>query len=156
MSLSDCPCGGTISLGPVATNTCDKCGRYFWDQVPGSMNQGELGTFDSKSQKDQGCAWKPPVPPASPTKVEAILAERGSRYGKFIDHATISQTLKFALQNHMGDRWHDMKPDQREALEMLCHKIGRIANGDPNYEDSWRDIAGYATLVADRLLGVEK
>jgi len=89
-------------------------------------------------------------------KVEDILAERGSRYGKFKDHATISHALKFAIQNHMGDRWHDMKPDQREGLEMICHKLGRIASGDPNYEDSWRDIAGYATLVADGLLGVDK
>lgn len=44
-----------------------------------------------------------------------------------------------------------LKPDQRECLEMIAHKIGRILNGDPHYEDSWRDIAGYATLVADRL-----
>jgi len=42
--------------------------------------------------------------------------------------------------------------DQDEALDMIAHKIGRIVNGDPDYEDSWRDIAGYATLVADRLL----
>jgi len=24
-------------------------------------------------------------------------------------------------------------------------------NGDPNYDDSWVDIAGYATLIAKRL-----
>jgi hypothetical protein len=46
--------------------------------------------------------------------------------------------------------------DQQEALDMICHKIGRIVNGDPNYADSWVDIAGYATLVADRLAGVER
>ena len=34
---------------------------------------------------------------------------------------------------------------------MIFHKIARITNGDPHYSDSWRDIAGYATLVADRL-----
>ena len=34
---------------------------------------------------------------------------------------------------------------------MICHKIGRIVNGDPDYADSWIDIAGYAKLVADRL-----
>jgi hypothetical protein len=34
---------------------------------------------------------------------------------------------------------------------MIAHKIGRILNGDPNYADSWIDIAGYAQLVADRL-----
>jgi hypothetical protein len=43
--------------------------------------------------------------------------------------------------------------DQAEALDMIFHKIGRILNGDPNYADSWIDIAGYAKLVADRLEG---
>ena len=89
----------------------------------------------------------------TPAGVDATLAQRGTRYGKFKDHATISQTLKFAVQNHMGDRWHDLKADQREALEMICHKIGRIANGDPDYADSWHDIAGYSTLVEKRLNG---
>lgn len=37
---------------------------------------------------------------------------------------------------------------------MIAHKLGRIINGDPNYSDSWHDIAGYAKLVADRLDGV--
>lgn len=27
MSLSDCPCGGHISLGPYASNVCDRCGN---------------------------------------------------------------------------------------------------------------------------------
>ena len=42
-------------------------------------------------------------------------------------------------------------PDQREALEMIQHKVARILNGDPTYTDNWIDIAGYATLVANRL-----
>ena len=44
--------------------------------------------------------------------------------------------------------------DQLEALDMIAHKIARIINGDPDYADSWHDIAGYAKLVADRLDGV--
>ena len=36
---------------------------------------------------------------------------------------------------------------------MIFHKIGRIINGDPDYADSWHDIAGYAQLVANRLNG---
>jgi hypothetical protein len=39
---------------------------------------------------------------------------------------------------------------------MICHKIGRIVNGDPDYFDSWIDVAGYAQLVADRLNGLER
>lgn len=50
----------------------------------------------------------------------------------------------------------EFEDDQVEALEMIAHKIGRIINGDPNYADSWHDIAGYAKLVADRLDGIER
>lgn len=31
---------------------------------------------------------------------------------------------------------------------MIAHKIGRIVNGNPNNIENWRDIAGYAELVA--------
>lgn len=51
----------------------------------------------------------------------------------------------------LTDNWELLQPFQVEALEMIAHKIGRILNGDPNYDDSWVDIAGYAKLVADRL-----
>ena len=34
---------------------------------------------------------------------------------------------------------------------MIANKIGRILNGDPNYPDSWHDIAGYATLIENEL-----
>jgi len=29
---------------------------------------------------------------------------------------------------------------------MLANKLSRIVNGDPEYQDSWDDIAGYALL----------
>lgn len=35
--------------------------------------------------------------------------------------------------------------------EMVQHKVARILNGDPRYDDNWVDIAGYSTLVAQRL-----
>lgn len=91
------------------------------------------------------------------TEINKILEERGARYGKFKDHARISQELKRAMYRHIDQVSKiDPDPDQMEALEMIAHKIARILNGDPDYSDSWRDIAGYATLVADRLEGVEK
>ena len=99
----------------------------------------------------------------NPTTVETILSERGKRYGKFTTHSLITQRLKGVMRMTPGtdsrsmlkSKWDMLDDDQREALEMIAHKIGRILNGDPNYEDSWRDIAGYATLVADRLVGKE-
>lgn len=84
------------------------------------------------------------------------LVERGSRYGKFTGHAEVTQTLKSIIRSKMGDKWDYLGDDQKEALEMIAHKLGRIINGDPNYDDSWVDIAGYAQLVADRLRGVER
>jgi hypothetical protein len=86
--------------------------------------------------------------------ITEILDERGKRYGKFKDHAELCQKLKHTMI--LTDVWQILEPDQREALEMICHKIARILNGDPNYADSWVDIAGYAQLVADRLQGVER
>ena len=83
--------------------------------------------------------------------VDTTLAERGSRYGKFTGHAEITQTLKCVMQHQKN--WDRLQDDQKEALEMIAHKIGRILNGDPNYADSWHDIAGYAKLVDDRLNG---
>jgi hypothetical protein len=91
-----------------------------------------------------------------PANVDAVLAERGSRYGKFTGHADVTQKLKHAAFLHAANHGVNLSADQREALDMICHKIGRIVNGDPNYSDSWIDIAGYAKLVADRLEGVEQ
>lgn len=82
-------------------------------------------------------------------EIEATLAERGSRYGSFTGHAAITQALKAEMS--CSPNWETLDPDQREALEMVAHKIGRILNGDPNYDDSWHDIAGYCQLIVDRL-----
>lgn len=87
------------------------------------------------------------------TDLNATLAERGSRYGDFMNHAEITQDLKEIIFNHLAMRQKMMACDQMEALDMICHKIGRIINGDPNFVDSWVDIAGYAQLVANRLSG---
>lgn len=84
-------------------------------------------------------------------RTDAILDERAQNYGKFIDGATIMQWLKQCI--HGTDNWLNLAPDQREALDMIMHKIGRVLNGNHDYVDNWRDIAGYATLVADRLEG---
>ncbi len=83
------------------------------------------------------------------TNVNEMLAGREARYGTFIGHANISQYLKDAMRRL--EKWDSLADDQKEALEMIAHKIARILNGDPNYADNWIDIAGYATLVANRL-----
>jgi len=88
-------------------------------------------------------------------EVEKVLEERGSRYGPFITHAAVTQQLKEVVSKHLYHRGKVLAPDQQEALDMIMHKVGRIVNGDPDYDDSWIDIAGYAQLVAERLRGKE-
>jgi hypothetical protein len=81
--------------------------------------------------------------------IQQILAERGSRYGRFDAHALVTQRLKQALT--FGANWNSLEPDAKEALEMIVHKIGRILSGDPDYDDSWVDICGYSQLIVDRI-----
>lgn len=83
-------------------------------------------------------------------RIEATLAERGSRYGAYAEHARITQSIKRAMAD--SPNWSGLPDDMREALEMVAHKVGRILNGDPKYHDSWHDIIGYTKLVADRLV----
>lgn len=86
--------------------------------------------------------------------IEKVIKERGARYGSFWDHAEITYALKNIIY---AKKPREAFPvDQRESLDMICHKLGRIVCGDHNYADSWVDIAGYSKLISDRLLGEEK
>lgn len=80
-----------------------------------------------------------------PKDTNMILQERGNRYGLFTNHAEITQSLKTVM--HQTENWQHLDDAMKESLEMIAHKIGRILNGDPYYDDSWIDIAGYAELV---------
>lgn len=88
--------------------------------------------------------------------IQETLDERGERYGDFKNHADISQEIQTAIGKGFmlrgdGITFNDIPAYQLEALTMIAHKIGRIVNGDISYDDSWRDIAGYATLVVNEL-----
>ena len=98
--------------------------------------------------------------PADQSSLSNVLDERGARYGAFMGHARLSQKLKqifWTFRKEDGTApMNSIAADQVEALEMIAHKAARILNGDPDYADSWTDIAGYAQLVADRLNGKTK
>lgn len=76
--------------------------------------------------------------------VKDVLSERGSRYGKFSDLSVIDQALKHVM--HQAPNWDSLEPHHKTALEMIQHKVSRILNGDPDYEDNWVDIEGYARI----------
>ena len=90
---------------------------------------------------------------AEDTNIDETLDARAQDYGKFKDGAALMQAMKRTLADHARMHNKTFADDQWEALEMIVHKIGRIVNGNPDKVDSWIDIAGYATLVADRLQG---
>ncbi len=120
--------------------------------------ENKLATLRSKNKTKE---------PEVASSVEATLAQRGSRYGDFTDHARLCQNLITQLQHFEvpdsgqghkkeGDKiritpWHNLDPVKRQALTVICDKIARILSGDPNYDDNWHDIQGYAKLVEDRL-----
>jgi len=83
------------------------------------------------------------------SKIDATLKARDARYGTFLVNATASQHIKFVFRETAN--WHQLLPDQKEALEQIATKIGRLLTGDFNFIDSWHDIAGYAKLIEDRL-----
>lgn len=76
-------------------------------------------------------------------QIQETINERGKNYGDFEDIAEMSQKLKAVLLSGKAE----IKPHQKEAGEMICVKLARIFAGcNPDYEDNWRDIAGYAVL----------
>jgi hypothetical protein len=89
-------------------------------------------------------------------EIVALLTERGHEYGPFRDGAALMQGMKRLMADHARAHDKTFSDDQWEALEMIVHKIGRIVNGNPDKVDHWKDIAGYAMLVADRLEGVAR
>jgi len=81
--------------------------------------------------------------------LDNILEQRGQQNGDYGLMCDIIQSLKETM--YSTNRAANMTPYQRETIDMICHKLGRIATGDTWHEDHWRDIAGYATLTADRV-----
>jgi hypothetical protein len=85
----------------------------------------------------------------APSPTQTLLAERGKTHGHFSNHARVTQELKATF--HKQPNWSKLSDEQKEALEMVAHKIGRILAGNPNHKDHWADGSGYFQLVANAL-----
>lgn len=77
---------------------------------------------------------------------DELLAERAKTHGSYTVHARTTQRLKKIIRAELN--YEKLNDCQQEAIDMICHKIGRIIAGNPDYADHWDDIAGYARLVA--------
>lgn len=84
-----------------------------------------------------------PKPNTNKTTV-ALLDERNSTHGSFIVNGRVSQALKEVFRSEPG--WDQLDIIHREAIDHICGKFGRIMAGQPNFDDHWDDIAGYAQL----------
>ena len=146
-----------ITLTKSQVEVAKKLGVSLQDYAKEGLNMGVLKYDDEVAEQD--IEWQPPemvpvpVPDLTVANIENLLNDRAKDYGKFKDGAALMQSIKRLLAEHA--RVHDklFADDQWEAIEMIVHKLGRILNGNPDKVDNWVDIAGYATLVADRLEG---
>lgn len=75
---------------------------------------------------------------------DELLNERQNTHGDYNEVARISQSIRNVLKS--GVNWKSMNDCQREALEMICSKLGRVMSGNYNFKDHWDDISGYAKL----------
>lgn len=78
-------------------------------------------------------------------EIKETLAARENKYGQYQMVSQISQDIKKVIKN---SRNYPLMPAYMvESLDLIANKLARILNGDPLYDDSWRDISGYCTLV---------
>ena len=82
-------------------------------------------------------------------EIQAIIEDRSAQNGDYTNIARYTQAIKRVIWS--SPNWRAMSDDQRETMEMLAHKMGRVLSGDPNHAGHWLDIAGYATLSAERV-----
>lgn len=84
---------------------------------------------------------------------EETLKQRGGRYGDFNE---VGKTfLKLEAVVRESPNGHNLTGAQYHAVAAINMKLARILNGDPAYDDNWRDIAGYATLMVKICNGEE-
>ena len=79
--------------------------------------------------------------------IEDITKARESDYGGLNNVSYVARKLKL-LFRELGYETH-FSDVQVEGTDMILHKFARLISGNPNNVDSWNDIAGYASKIAD-------
>jgi len=135
-----------ITLNPAQVALAKKFDIPLETFVKAGIANGTIQYDDEKLPVEDACE-------ECEDTVDDVLNARAKNYGKFIEGAEIMQMVKRLVHNYVEQRGTSLAFDQLEAIDMIIHKLGRIVNGNPDHLDNWVDIAGYATLVADRLKG---
>lgn len=88
---------------------------------------------------------------ADTADVRAMLAERGAVYGDFTSSCMVDAGILDAMNTHHFATHHrHFTTLELVVLSKITHKLARIA-GTFDHLDSWRDLAAYATLIADSM-----
>ena len=83
-----------------------------------------------------------------------VTHEREKTHGPYQGCAGRSQQIKDVFRKSAN--YDKMRNTQRESLDMIANKLGRILTGDKNHPDHWLDISGYAMLVYKDLTEVKE
>ena len=78
-------------------------------------------------------------------KAKKLTQERGTTHGDFSVNAKVSQAFKRIMAT---GNYTDV---QKEAIDLICMKLSRIASGHADFSDHWEDIQGYSQLVLDEI-----
>lgn len=77
-----------------------------------------------------------------PFKMTIETPNRDTQHGGMEAVGKVAQQMKAAIRS--GRNWHRLSSGEREALDMICHKVGRVLSGaDPHDLQHWEDLAGY-------------
>ena len=123
--------------------------------TPEEVGVSEEAFIEVALAASQGKGRDKPTPKPEPevSGVGKVLDARAEQYGSFMQSSDTVIRIKGIMHNAVARNEVHLYPDQLQALDMIATKISRIVHGNPNHLDSWIDIAGYATLVADRIQG---
>lgn len=104
--------------------------------------------LETKEEPVEYSVYKSPMPS---TDTQTLVNERGKTHGDFADHARITQLLKDVIKIELVRRHQRGQPKltstQKESIDMILHKIGRVVAGEAGFQDHWDDIAGYAKIA---------
>ena len=78
-----------------------------------------------------------------------IVDHRAETHGDFASNAKVSQKLKTVVRE--SAHYENLTYEEREAIDMILHKIARIVSSRVHFIDHWRDLIGYSELVVRKL-----
>lgn len=75
-----------------------------------------------------------------------LIESRKTLRGDFKNVAKAHLEFAYAITNNIHG---NLSCEEEVALNMIIHKLARIITASGYDEDSWKDVAGYATLVVN-------